>query len=136
MPEDPEREGDAGARHLELRIAVVPAVSRAPQPDPLVFLTGGPGQAATESYVQLGPAFRRIERDRDIVLVDQRGTGASNPLRCPEPEGATVETLDEDAIRGWVSACLDALDADPGSIRHRTRCAISMRSSMRSATTG
>lgn len=47
------------------------------------MLAGGPGQAATEAFVPLLKAFERVNRRRDIVLVDQRGTGKSNPLDCP-----------------------------------------------------
>jgi pimeloyl-ACP methyl ester carboxylesterase len=109
----PEDRGQPQGRRISLRVAVVPAVSRHPEPDPLVFLTGGPGQAATESYVTLHPAFRRVNRDRDILLVDQRGTGRSNALRCPESEAKDIALLDESAIRPWVARCLEALDADP-----------------------
>jgi pimeloyl-ACP methyl ester carboxylesterase len=100
-------------RSIDLRVAIVPAISRNPAPDPLVFLSGGPGQAATESYPQLAPAFRRISRDRDVVLVDQRGTGGSNALRCPEEEVKDLALLDEEKIGPWVARCLEALDGDP-----------------------
>lgn len=100
-------------RKIDLRVAVVPAVSREPAPDPLVFLTGGPGQAATESYVTIAPAFRRIAKNRDIVLVDQRGTGGSNALRCPETEASDLMLLDEKQVKPWVERCLDSLDGDP-----------------------
>lgn len=110
VPEDRSR---TDGRSIDLRIAVVPAVSRDPAPDPLVFLTGGPGQAATETYPQLAPAFRRINRDRDVVLVDQRGTGGSNALRCPDEEVKDLALLDEDRIRPWVSRCLERLAGDP-----------------------
>jgi pimeloyl-ACP methyl ester carboxylesterase len=110
VPEDRSRpEG----RRIALRVALVRAVSRSPAPDPLVFLTGGPGQAATESYPALQPAFRRINRDRDVVLVDQRGTGGSNALRCPESGGLDPALFDESEVAPWVEKCLSALDGDP-----------------------
>jgi pimeloyl-ACP methyl ester carboxylesterase len=76
-------------------------------------LTGGPGQAATETYPQLAPAFRKINRHRDILLVDQRGTGGSNALRCPEEEVKDLALLDEEAVTPWVLRCLDSLPGDP-----------------------
>ncbi|UCE84753.1 MAG: alpha/beta fold hydrolase, partial [Deltaproteobacteria bacterium] len=72
-------------RRLDLFVGVVPAVAGQPEPDPLVLLAGGPGQAATESFVTLPQAFTRIGRRRDIVLLDQRGTGRSHPLDCEVP---------------------------------------------------
>jgi pimeloyl-ACP methyl ester carboxylesterase len=108
-----EDRSNAGARSIELRVAVVPAVSRNPARDPLFFLTGGPGQAATETYPALAAAFRKVNRDRDVVLVDQRGTGGSNPLRCPEEEVKDFALLDEAAVVPWVSRCLSSLSGDP-----------------------
>ena len=110
----PEDRSNPDGRSIDLRVAVVPAVSRTPQPDPLVFLAGGPGQAATESYVQIWTAFRLVERERDIVLVDQRGTGSSNPLRCPKPKDtAGFWLLEDTVIEPWVAECLKTLDASP-----------------------
>lgn len=106
--EDP---ASASGRQISLKIAVYPAVSRNPEPDPLFFLTGGPGQAATESFLQLYPAFDRIHQRRDIVLVDQRGTGASNPLRCPNLDDEDL--LEEAEIEPLIDACLAGLEADP-----------------------
>jgi pimeloyl-ACP methyl ester carboxylesterase len=69
-------------RHIELHFARVPAISRRKLPDPLIVLAGGPGAAATAFYASVAGAFARIHRDRDIILLDQRGTGESNPLNC------------------------------------------------------
>jgi pimeloyl-ACP methyl ester carboxylesterase len=98
-------------RQIGLHIAVIPAVSRNPAPDPLFFLTGGPGQAATESFLTVQAAFRDINRERDIVLVDQRGTGQSHPLRCEFP--AETDFDENTDIRPFLEDCLSQLDADP-----------------------
>src|ERR1700756_4531340 len=78
VAENPQR---PGGRQIGLAVARVPAVSRRKRPDPLFVLAGGPGQAASEFYATVAGAFARIQRERDIVLVDQRGTGGSNRLR-------------------------------------------------------
>jgi pimeloyl-ACP methyl ester carboxylesterase len=104
-----DRASQAG-RTIDLRIAVLPAVSRSPEPDPLFFLAGGPGQSAVESYPMVHGAFARINQKRDIVLVDQRGTGRSNPLNCPGGEEFT--DIDEEIIP-WAESCLRELEADP-----------------------
>jgi pimeloyl-ACP methyl ester carboxylesterase len=99
-------------RAIDLHVAVVPARGRSPAPDPLFLLTGGPGQAATETYPLLAPALASINLRRDIVLVDQRGTGQSRPLRCPELQ----EQLDPPSAADldvWLKGCLAQLDADP-----------------------
>jgi pimeloyl-ACP methyl ester carboxylesterase len=107
----PEDRASPASRQILLNVAVLPAVSRNPQPDPLFFLSGGPGQAATETFPQLAGAFELINRRRDIVLVDQRGTGKSNPLRCPEPETLDPNTLlGEDQIAQQAGACVQALN--------------------------
>ena len=104
----------ASGRTIDLNIAVVPPVSRSPEPDPLFFLTGGPGEAATESFVALGMSFERIHQKRTVVLVDQRGTGGSNPLDCPDsPETTGDEAADQAALESWLRACLSDLDANP-----------------------
>ncbi|MEL6344676.1 MAG: alpha/beta hydrolase [Myxococcota bacterium] len=75
-------------RTLDLNVLVVPAVSPTPQPDPLFILAGGPGQAASEVAAQIFPAIEDIQARRDLVFLDQRGTGGSNPLQCPDTEDA------------------------------------------------
>jgi pimeloyl-ACP methyl ester carboxylesterase len=113
LPVYEDRSAGSG-RQIQLKVSVIPAVSRSPAPDPLFFLTGGPGQAATESYLQLSPAFERIHQQRDIVLVDQRGTGGSNPLDCPELEEEELEELPPDAdLAPFIEGCLQALEGNP-----------------------
>jgi pimeloyl-ACP methyl ester carboxylesterase len=72
-----------GGRRIGLHVARVAAINRRKQADALFVLAGGPGQGAGEFYASVAPAFARIRRDRVIVLLDQRGTGASHALSCP-----------------------------------------------------
>lgn len=80
VPENPEA---PTGRQIQLFVARIPAINERHRPDPLFLLAGGPGLAATTFYTGVAPVFERIHRDRDIVLVDQRGTGGSNALNCP-----------------------------------------------------
>lgn len=82
----PENPGDPRGRQVQLHVARVAAISRRREPDALFVLAGGPGQAASAFYASVAGAFARIQRERDLVLIDQRGTGASNPLDCKEDE--------------------------------------------------
>ncbi|MGH9399121.1 MAG: alpha/beta fold hydrolase [Thermoanaerobaculia bacterium] len=69
-------------RKIGLKIVVLPATGGNQAPDPFVFLNGGPGESATEAAAGLAQGFAKIRERRDIVLVDQRGTGGSHPLNC------------------------------------------------------
>ena len=67
-------------RRIGLNVILLPAKNPKPAPDPLFYLAGGPGGAATgyatEKFID------NLRRNRDVVLVDQRGTGDSNVLNC------------------------------------------------------
>ena len=72
----------AGPASLALAIAWLPAKGER-QPDPMFMLAGGPGQSALESFPGIAPALAEVRKKRDIVLVDQRGTGLTAPINCP-----------------------------------------------------
>ena len=107
-PDDPDGES------IDLFVAVVAALAEQPAPDPLVVIAGGPGEAATRFYVTMASAFSRIVRQRDIVLVDQRGTGRSAPLQCEDSGDDPFMTTGGVADVIEASAqCLEELDHDP-----------------------
>jgi len=85
VPEDPS---DPQGAKIRLAIAVVPAVATRAKPDPLFLIAGGPGQGSIQGYAPLLGAFAGVRRERDLVLVDQRGTGDSNRLDCAMPDDA------------------------------------------------
>jgi pimeloyl-ACP methyl ester carboxylesterase/predicted aspartyl protease len=80
--EVPENRAAPGGRRIGLKVAVIPAAGATPAPDPVFVLAGGPGQGAVAIAPQVLPPLAAVHRDRDVVLVDQRGTGGSNPLTC------------------------------------------------------
>ncbi len=107
------REATSG-RKIALKVAVLPATSQSRAEDPLFLLAGGPGQASTEAFVPLLSSLDRVRFNRDIVMVDQRGTGSSHPLECPEVEGDTLDSdVPQEELVEQLRACLDGLDADP-----------------------
>jgi pimeloyl-ACP methyl ester carboxylesterase len=70
-------------RRVALNIVVLPALTDKPSADPVFFLAGGPGQGAAQIAKNAGADFMQgIRRTRDVVFVDQRGTGESNNLNC------------------------------------------------------
>ena len=69
-------------RKISLNIVVYPATGEKREPDPLFYFAGGPGSAATEDALGFVPLWAKIREHRDLVFVDQRGTGKSHPLDC------------------------------------------------------
>ncbi|MEM8984623.1 MAG: alpha/beta hydrolase [Pseudomonadota bacterium] len=110
VPKDPVADD---SDTLTLEVAVIPALNINPAPDPLILIAGGPGQSTIEFYLAQQSAFAAVRLEREIVLVDQRGTGRSNPLAC---EAGNEELLSPSTIEGIAAAasvCLETLDADP-----------------------
>lgn len=101
-------------RLIALKIVVAPALRREPAQDPLFILEGGPGAGAATLAGSRLPMFQRFRIDRDLVFVDQRGTGESNRLGCdPSPDELDAIETDDDRITARLKTCLASLDADP-----------------------
>ena len=69
-------------RKIGINVVVLPATGDKREPDPLVYFAGGPGSAATEDAPGIADAFKKVREHRDLLFVDQRGTGKSHPLDC------------------------------------------------------
>lgn len=69
-------------RKIKLNVVVLPATGPQREPDALFYFAGGPGSAATEDAPGIAQILANIRQRRDLVFVDQRGTGQSNPLNC------------------------------------------------------
>jgi len=109
----PEDYGRPDGTRIELAVAVVPAIAAKAKPDPLFLLAGGPGQGAREAFVGMLGAFSGIRRERDLVLVDQRGTGDSNGMQCDFPADALEMEDSPEALRDMAASCLETLPGDP-----------------------
>jgi pimeloyl-ACP methyl ester carboxylesterase len=120
VPENPQQ---PDGRLIGLHVARVSAISRRKQPDPLFVLAGGPGAAAGAFYTTVAGAFARIQRERDIVLVDQRGTGSSNPLECPDWQDLPGHASDAE-IAARTRACLASLAAHADVAYYTTSLAV------------
>ncbi len=118
-----ENPQDVTSRRIALQVARVPAISRRKRPDPLFVLAGGPGMAASAFYAMAAPAFERIHRDRDIVLVDQRGTGKSNALSCELNEDAFYRATDAE-IAAETRRCLKGLSTQANVAWYTTSIAV------------
>ena len=88
---------------LQLHVTVAPAFRQVASADPLFVLAGGPGQAGSDIVAALASAFQRVRATRDIVFIDQRGTGLSGKLHC------TGGHLDDDADQAEIALCLKSI---------------------------
>ncbi|GJM06107.1 MAG: alpha/beta hydrolase [marine bacterium B5-7] len=99
---------------IELNVAVIKTSSKEKLNDPLLFLAGGPGQGAVDTFASITRLFDQLLPNRDVVMVDQRGTGDSNPLRCEvDPDDyEALSDLTSDAWKDWTKNCHQSLNAD------------------------
>lgn len=98
-----ENRATKAGRKIELNIVFLPALAERPAPDAIFYFAGGPGGAASASAN--APGMLRLRARRDVVLMDQRGTGESNPLQCNfygdpnEMQGYFGETFADERVR-------------------------------------
>lgn len=95
VPED--RRDAANSDVVRLHVAIFDSENADPEPDPLVYLEGGPGGDALEGVPYIfEDRFAPFLADRDLIMFDQRGTGYSQPsLDCPEYRELSLELLDQ-----------------------------------------
>jgi pimeloyl-ACP methyl ester carboxylesterase len=98
---------------IELRVAVVPALNLTPEPDPLVPIAGGPGQGSIQFYTAYSWAFEDVRRNRDILLIDQRGTGQSATMDCEFDDSMIEGEYSTEVTIEYTEACLAQLPHDP-----------------------
>ena len=85
-----ENPDDPAAGSIALNIKRWPSISAVPDADPVFVIAGGPGQSATAIADRLVQVFYNLRKSRDIVFVDQRGTGQSAPLNCEQDESSSL----------------------------------------------
>ncbi len=108
---------------IGIRVAVLPAMARHKKSDPIFLLAGGPGQSAIELASGFQHLFGRFRQRRDLVLIDQRGTGQSAPLKCakPKPAASLQDQMGLNAQRQYLEQCLRDLQSLPhGDLRFYT----------------
>ena len=102
-------------RKIGMNIVVLPATARIKESDPVFLFAGGPGQAAADLAREALMILGGLNTRRDIVLIDQRGTGKSNGLGCKFGDPNTPEMIDpvkrELFNRKLVVECRDKLAA-------------------------
>ncbi len=109
----PENPDDPDGATITLKVAVVPALDLDPMPDPVVPIAGGPGQGSISMYAQQRRAFEPLRRNRDILLIDQRGTGESSTMGCPVDEDVVEGVFSTEETTRLSAECLEQLPHDP-----------------------
>lgn len=110
-------------RQIDVHYAVLPALARHKHADPVFVFAGGPGQSAIDLAGSWSRLLVRLGNRRDLVLVDQRGTGRSARLACPEiaPTAALAEVLPAERQAARLASCREALQRLPhGDLAHYT----------------
>jgi pimeloyl-ACP methyl ester carboxylesterase len=107
---------------IDIHYVVVPALARRKLPDPVFLLAGGPGQSAIALAPQVLALFTRLNNRRDIVFVDQRGTGLSAPLMCDDTRAQPLAELADPAAQlRQITRCREKLQTLPyGDLRFFT----------------
>jgi pimeloyl-ACP methyl ester carboxylesterase len=119
-PLDPAR---PGGPQVEIHFALLPALARHKKPDSLFFFAGGPGQSAIDIAAAMSRVFARLGNRRDLVFVDQRGTGRSAPLACerPAPTRPLADLVEPARQEAQLARCRERLQALPhGDLRQFT----------------
>ncbi len=115
----PENHDDPDGRAITLHIARIKARHGGGRADPVVLLAGGPGQSASAAYLAARGAFSVLNRERDVLLVDQRGTGGSNRLACGLPDLESTVAPDPAELRRLAAECLSEI-SDRADARYYT----------------
>jgi pimeloyl-ACP methyl ester carboxylesterase len=119
-----ENPDDPAGRKIELFVARVPAISFNKQPDPLFLIAGGPGTSAVDLYTSSAGPFDRIRRDRDIILLDQRGTGRSHRLDCAYSDRNLFERVGDIKLEAENARCRDELSKRADLRQYTTSVAV------------
>jgi pimeloyl-ACP methyl ester carboxylesterase len=107
-------------RRIPLNIVVVPATGSQRQPDPVFVISGGPGQSATRDVARVSEELKAERPKRDLVFVDQRGTGGSNALACVPFEDDDWRLYFGTPSPEQIRACRDRLSKEADLARYTT----------------
>ncbi len=120
----PENRTSRTGRTIALNIVILPAEKQPPAADPIFYLAGGPGQGAT-TLAPTGIVDLALRDQHDLVFVDQRGTGQSNPLDCELPGSPANPQgyLDEVFQTTVFERCRDLLAAKADLTQYTTAAA-------------
>ena len=110
----PENHQQPDSKQLDIFVARLKSNAAKAKKDAVLMIAGGPGQAASQAYLNADRIYKKVSRQRDIYLIDQRGTGRSNRMDCPELSSVRLEKqFDANLAKTLTKACLENLPGDP-----------------------
>ncbi|MCE9680518.1 alpha/beta hydrolase [Shewanella sp. AS1] len=110
----PENYSEPDGKQIQIHYVVLPAIKPSFTQEALLAIAGGPGQSAIENAAGFDRIFNKVRQQRDILLIDQRGTGLSSPLQCTGESFEGTLAFDETDldIAAEIQKCRDGLTAD------------------------
>ncbi|WP_445773763.1 alpha/beta hydrolase [Shewanella sp.] len=110
VPENPKQ---VDGKQIDIHFAILPAIKNTHPDEALLAISGGPGQSAIENAAGFNRMLTKVRQQRDILLIDQRGTGQSNLLSCDD-ENMSVLSINDSELDtvAMTEACLASIDAD------------------------
>jgi len=130
--EVPENRDMADGRKIGIFVGILPANTLSPARDPLFILAGGPGQAAS-ALAPFASQLAAIRRTRDIVLVDQRGTGRSSPLDCAALKPDRSAAFDTDPLPRAKACAVELAERGVDASQYTTAAWVADLEAVRSA---
>lgn len=110
VPENPNK---PDSKQIQVHYVVLPAVKNVNHEEALLAIAGGPGQSAIDNAAGFDAMLSKVRQQRDILLIDQRGTGRSNLLTCDEGAQSPLSFDDDNAdTKAETQKCLAKIDAD------------------------
>jgi len=100
-------------KRIDIHFAILPAIKNTHPGEALLAIAGGPGQSAIENAAGFNRMLSKVRQQRDILLIDQRGTGQSNILSCDDDTTELLSMNDDDIdVIAMTEKCLADIDAD------------------------
>lgn len=110
VPENPNK---PDGKQIQVHYVVLHAVKNVNHEEALLAIAGGPGQSAIDNAAGFDAMLSKVRQQRDILLIDQRGTGRSNLLTCNEGAQSPLSFNDDNAdTKAETQKCLAKIDAD------------------------
>ena len=103
---------NAQGEQIELAITRIKTTALEPAADAFTIINGGPGGSSIDMLVDFGTIIQAFTRERDVIVIDQRGTGRSAPLKCSALTDS-AEDISQEATLSLTQKCLDTLPHDP-----------------------